>query len=149
MLAVIAAGLLSVAVHFGLGQDLDTLEMNDRKPALKYTAIQVPMFTLSSAAARSSFMLYLLAILTVNQKSRTALWVTLFFQISCNVVSAVLPLTICRDVRVLWDTTVTTTCGDATAVLRFTYFAGGAWLLPSRPSPLFDSGASPSHYQYC
>ncbi|KAL2834800.1 hypothetical protein BJY01DRAFT_238979 [Aspergillus pseudoustus] len=118
-----AAALLTVAVNHGFGGNLDTLDTQSRKLALMYTSIQVAIVTISSAAARSSFILYLLAIVNTHRKSRTALWTALLLQLSVNAVSSILPFTICRDVCVLWDTTITTTCGDTSAALGFSYFA--------------------------
>ena len=90
---------------------------------LKYIAIQVPIVTFSTTIARTSFILYLLAILGTNKAYQIALWTFLVIQLAGNITSAVLPLSICRNVNILWDPTVHTTCGDITAVINFAYFS--------------------------
>ena len=90
---------------------------------LKAIAIEVPIVTMSTTIARCSFIIYLLAILGSNKTYRFALWFIMIWQLSGNIVSAVLPLSICRDVRILWDPTVKTTCGDSSAVIKFAYYS--------------------------
>jgi hypothetical protein len=90
---------------------------------LKYIAIQIPLVTISTGIARSSFVLYLLRILGKNKKYQIALWTSMLLQLCGNIVSAVLPLSICRNVNILWDATVKTTCGDIVAVVKFSYFS--------------------------
>lgn len=49
----------------------------------------------------------------------------MIIQFAGNTASAVLPLSICRDVAALWDPKVamTTTCGDLAAVIDFAYYS--------------------------
>lgn len=96
---------------------------------LKYIAIQVPMITISTSAARVSFTLYLLNILGNNKRYQIALWGTMILQVAANIVSAVLPLSICRNVNILWDATVKTTCGNVVAVVKFSYFSSCEYFL--------------------
>lgn len=90
---------------------------------LKYIAIQVPLITISTGIARTAFVLYLLRILGNNKKYQIALWIAMLLQLCGNIVSAVLPLSICRNVNILWDGNVKTTCGDIVAVVKFSYFS--------------------------
>ncbi|KAL2823239.1 hypothetical protein BDW59DRAFT_148880 [Aspergillus cavernicola] len=115
--------LLQISVNHGFGLDLRTLEDSDLRVVLKAIAIEVPLVTISTGFARSAFVLYLLAILGGNRKYQIALWSVMLLQLAGNIVSGVLPLTICRNVNVLWDPTVHTTCGNSTAVIRFAYFS--------------------------
>ncbi|KAL4973063.1 hypothetical protein BDW66DRAFT_168888 [Aspergillus desertorum] len=57
------------------------------------------------------------------------LWASLFLQLAANIVSAVLPISICRNAEVLWDSHVVTSCGDTVAVIRFSYSTGIFWNL--------------------
>lgn len=92
---------------------------------MKYIAIQVPIVTFSTTFARSAFIIYLLPLLGTNRYYQAALWTFLITQFAGNVASAVLPLSICRDVAALWDpaVAVATTCGDSDAVIKFAYFS--------------------------
>ncbi|KAL4864585.1 hypothetical protein BDV12DRAFT_176022 [Aspergillus spectabilis] len=115
--------LLQSSVDHGFGTDLRLLEDPDLKVVLKTVAIMVPLVTISTGLARSAFALYILAILGGNRKYQITLWAVMLLQLAGNIVSAVLPLSICRNVRVLWDPTVHTTCGSSDAVIKFAYFS--------------------------
>jgi hypothetical protein len=97
--------------------------VSDVQSVLKYIAIQVPIVTISTTIARCSFILYLLAILGNNKNYRYALWGVMIWQLAGNIVSAVLPLSICRNVNILWNWNTVTTCGNTTAVIQFAYYS--------------------------
>jgi hypothetical protein len=117
--------LLQQSTDHGFGTDLRLLEDDDLKVVLKSIAIEVPLVTISTGFARSAFALYLLAILGGKRNYQIALWTVMLLQLAGNIVSGVLPLSICRNPRVLWDKTVHTTCGDSEAVIKFAYFSSG------------------------
>ncbi|KAJ5139394.1 uncharacterized protein N7515_004242 [Penicillium bovifimosum] len=125
LLAIASTVFLSLSVKHGFGTDLYSMPRKDLQDVLKYIAIQVPLVTLSTTFARSAFILYLLPLLGTNKYHQAALWTVLIIQFGANVASAVLPLSICRDVAALWDAEVaaTTSCGDSDAVFRFAYFS--------------------------
>ncbi|PYH91410.1 hypothetical protein BO71DRAFT_452134 [Aspergillus ellipticus CBS 707.79] len=122
-LTIASTVCLTLCVNYGFGSDLTKLPPHDQKGVLKYIAIQVPLVTFSTGIARFSFVLYLVGILGGNKKYSIALWTAGVLQLACNIVSAILPLSICRDVRILWDITVKTTCGNSTDVVNFSYFS--------------------------
>ncbi|EED16286.1 conserved hypothetical protein [Talaromyces stipitatus ATCC 10500] len=131
ILAIVGTIFLTLCVHHGFGQNLQYLylvlnEHHEVSLVLKYIAVLVPVITISTTTARCSFILYLLAILGNNKKYRYALWAVMLIQFAGNVVSAVLPLSICRNVNILWDPTIVTTCGDANAVIKFAYYSNTA-----------------------
>ncbi|EEA22022.1 hypothetical protein TMatcc_008557 [Talaromyces marneffei ATCC 18224] len=130
ILAIIATAFLTLSVHHGFGRNLQTMaeegHISDVQAVLKYIAIQVPIVTVSTTLARCSFILYLLAILGNNKNYRYALWAVMIWQFAGNIVSAVLPLSICRNVNILWDWTTVTTCGNTTAVIQFAYYSNSA-----------------------
>jgi hypothetical protein len=97
--------------------------VSDVQAVLKYIAIQVPIVTISTTIARCAFILYLLAILGNNKNYRYALWGVMIWQLAGNIVSAVLPLSICRNVNILWDWNTVTTCGNTIAVIQFAYYS--------------------------
>ena len=115
--------ILTLSVQNGFGTNLEALPLHNTEQVLKYIAIQVPLVTISTGLARSSFVLYLLGILGGKKNYSIALWFAMLLQLSANIVSAVLPLCICRNVRALWDPYVKTTCGSSVAVVRFSYFS--------------------------
>jgi len=117
---------------------------------LKYIAIQVPIVTISTTIARCSFILYLLAILGNNKNYQIALWAAMLLQFAGNVVSAVLPLSICRNPRILWDPTTKTTCGDVHAVIDFAYYSNSLSLpVPMRLLSIADLHQLPTRPATC
>ncbi|KAJ5810743.1 uncharacterized protein N7503_002961 [Penicillium pulvis] len=123
ILAIVACVFLTLSVDHGFGAKLGDPFTHDTSLVLKYIAIQVPIVTLSTTIARSAFIIYLLGILGTNKHYQIALWTVLAIQLAGNIASAVLPLSICRNVNILWDPTVKTTCGDLVAVINFAYFS--------------------------
>ncbi|EAW08571.1 uncharacterized protein ACLA_033070 [Aspergillus clavatus NRRL 1] len=129
LLSIVSTVFLSLCVKNGFGKNLNVVKETDPHGVmlvLKYLTVQVSAITFSTTIARCSFILYLLAILGNNRKYQIALWVAMLLQLAGNIVSALLPLTICRDVRILWDETVQTTCGNGVAVVRFAYYSNSA-----------------------
>ncbi|KAL4914012.1 hypothetical protein BDW62DRAFT_220344 [Aspergillus aurantiobrunneus] len=118
-----ATVLLQMSVDHGFGTDLRQLEYPDLKVVLKAIAIEIPLVTISTGFARSAFALYIIAILGGNRTYQIMLWSVMLLQLAGNIVSGVLPLSICRNVRVLWDPTVQTTCGNSDDVIKFAYFS--------------------------
>ncbi|KAL4778072.1 hypothetical protein BJX76DRAFT_366771 [Aspergillus varians] len=118
-----ATVLLQMAVNHGFGTDLRKLDPPDLKVVLKSIAIQIPLVTISTGLARSGFALYIIAILGNNRMYQIILWSVMLLQLAGNIVSAILPLSICRDVRILWDPTVKTKCGSHDAIIPFAYYS--------------------------
>jgi hypothetical protein len=133
-LSISSTAVLTMSVNRGFGKDLLTLSDVDQMHVLKAIAIQVPLVTFSTTTARTSFVLYLLRILSTNKKYRMALWAAMLLQLASNIVSAVLPLSICRNAAILWDINTKTTCGNITAVVKFSYFSSCQF-----PAPIFLS----------
>ncbi|KAJ5972924.1 uncharacterized protein N7479_002842 [Penicillium vulpinum] len=125
ILAIVSTVFLTLSVKHGFGKNLRTLPPTDKEAVLKNIAIQVPIVTFSTTFARSAFILYLLPLLGTNKYYQVALWTIWAIQFAGNAASAVLPLSICRDVAALWDpaVAVATTCGDSDAVIKFAYYS--------------------------
>jgi hypothetical protein len=122
-LAIASTVFLSLSVRHGFGKPLGDPFTHDTSLVLKYIAIQIPLVTLSTTIARTAFIIYLVAVLGTNKGYQIALWIVLVIQLIGNIASAVLPLSICKNVRILWDPTVETTCGNLTAVVNFAYYS--------------------------
>lgn len=120
-----ATVLLQMSVNHGFGTDLRKLEYPDLKVVLKAIAIEIPLVTIGTGFARSAFALYIIAILGNKRSYTIALWSVMLLQLAGNIVSGVLPLSICRDARILWNPKIKTTCGDSAAVIKFAYFSSG------------------------
>ncbi|KAL4899203.1 hypothetical protein BDW74DRAFT_183945 [Aspergillus multicolor] len=119
-----ATVLLQKSVDHGFGTNLELLVGTpDLKVVLKAIAIEIPLVTISTGFARSAFALYIIAILGSKRKYQIPLWTVMLLQLAGNIVSGVLPLSICGNVRILWDATVKTHCGDSSAVIKFAYFS--------------------------
>jgi hypothetical protein len=110
-------------VQHGFGKPLGQLFTEDTSLVLKYIAVQIPLVTFSTTIARTAFIIYLVAVLGTNRGYQIILWTVMAIQLAGNIASAVLPLSICRNVNILWDPTVKTSCGDLGAVVRFAYFS--------------------------
>ncbi|KAJ5290774.1 hypothetical protein N7478_000025 [Penicillium angulare] len=123
VLAIVSTVFLTLSVKHGFGKKLGAPFTQDTSLVLKYIAIQIPIVTLSTTVARSAFIIYLLGVLGTNRAYKIALWMVLAIQLAGNIVSAVLPLSICRNVNILWDPTVKTSCGDDAAIIKFAYFS--------------------------
>ncbi|KAJ0418691.1 hypothetical protein BJY00DRAFT_287251 [Aspergillus carlsbadensis] len=135
-LSLTSTAFLTISIDHGFGGDLRTGRLSDVQMVLKCIAIQWPLLTMSTTLARCSFICYLAAILASNRVHQVLLWATLSLQLAANIVSAVLPTTICRNVEVLWKQHVVTSCGDTTAVIKFSYFTGSL-TCPSLPRMTF------------
>lgn len=120
---------LTLSVDHGFGKPLGDPFTHDTSLVLKYIAIQIPIVTLSTTIARSSFIIYLVAVLGTKRAYKILLWVILVIQLAGNIVSAVLPLSICKNVNILWDPTVKTTCIDSRKVIQFAYFSNSEFVL--------------------
>ncbi|KAL6230249.1 hypothetical protein BDW75DRAFT_76598 [Aspergillus navahoensis] len=119
-----ATVLLQKSVDHGFGTNLQLLVGTpDLKIVLKAIAIEIPLVTISTGLARCAFALYVIAILGNKRKYQIPLWTVMLLQLAGNIVSGVLPLSICKDVRILWDVTVKTHCGDSDSVIKFAYFS--------------------------
>lgn len=116
---------MTLSVKHGFGKDLRTIPPKDKEDVLKNIAIQVPIVTISTTIARSAFIIYIIPLIGTNKYYQAALWTVLAIQFAGNVASAVLPLSICRDVAALWDPAVaaTTTCGNLDSVIKFAYYS--------------------------
>lgn len=122
-MSITSTVFLCLSVKYGFGQDLTKIPTHHAQLVLKYIAIQIPLVTISTGIARSSFVLYLLNILGGTKKYSITLWTVMMLQLICNIISAILPLSICRNVRILWDPTVKTSCGNVVSVVQFSYFS--------------------------
>ena len=122
-LAIASTVFLTLSVQHGFGKPLGNPFTKDTSLVLKYIAVQVPLITFSTTIARTAFIVYLVAVLGTNKAYQIALWIVLVIQLAGNIASAVLPLSICKNVHILWDPTVKTTCGDLNAVINFAYFS--------------------------
>ena len=121
-----ATVMLQKSVEHGFGTNLELLVgTSDLKVVLKSIAIEIPLVTISTGFARSAFALYIIAILGSKRKYQIPLWTVMLLQLAGNIVSGVLPLSICEDVRILWDATIKTHCGDSESVIKFAYFSSG------------------------
>ncbi|KAL4751908.1 hypothetical protein BDW72DRAFT_192419 [Aspergillus terricola var. indicus] len=123
-LSIVSTVFLTISIRRGFGSNLRVAPLGDVQMIMKCIAIQWPLLTMSTTIARCSFIWYLLAILGSNRVHEILLWTSLFLQLAANIVSAVLPMSICRNPEVLWDSHVVTTCGDTVAVVKFSYFTG-------------------------
>ncbi|KAJ5151455.1 uncharacterized protein N7482_010707 [Penicillium canariense] len=125
ILIIVSTVFLTLSVKHGFGSNLLNLDTQDQQLVLKYILFQVTLVTFSTTIARSAFIIYLLAVLSTNKAYVIVLWILLFIQAAGNIVAAVLPLTICRNVAAMWsiEAAMDTTCGDTGDVINFAYYS--------------------------
>ncbi|KAJ5173704.1 uncharacterized protein N7500_001635 [Penicillium coprophilum] len=125
ILEIVSTVFLTLSVKHGFGKNLNTVPSGDKQAVLRNIAVQVPIITFSTTFARCAFILYLIPLIETNKYYQAALWTFLAIQLAGNTTSAVLPISICRNVTALWDAAAAaaTTCGDSRAVIRFAYYS--------------------------
>lgn len=128
-------------MHYGYGQDMQVLLLENSTLAVKYYIITQACVIGSTATARVAFIIYLLAILGSEKKHSIILSTLAALEVVINAVSIILIFTSCKNVRTIWDQAINSECGPPHRQIRYGYFQSG---MPSPPfsiilclSPLF------------
>lgn len=110
-----SAILVSVAVHYGLGMDINDIKDPIQKMnAVKYLTIAPSPSIMSVAIGKISvvFLLHRLMGTNANRIYFWMLWITMFISISLSVGAVVVVLRFCSPTESIWNTNIQGTCID-------------------------------------
>ncbi|KAE8356878.1 hypothetical protein BDV28DRAFT_126344 [Aspergillus coremiiformis] len=130
LFALIASIFFTIAVNvYGFSEDPAVQTPSRAANALKnYVVVQV-LSVASTCVGRVAFILYLIPILSTRKIYKRSLWVLLALQVIVNVLTIILILSQCRDIRGVWDAEIasSTECMDGSVQLYYGYFQIGKW----------------------
>ncbi|KAL2835985.1 hypothetical protein BJY01DRAFT_222707 [Aspergillus pseudoustus] len=108
-LAATSASLASVAIHYGLGMDLNDIQPPDaRVDALKYLTLAPSPSILSVAVGKLSIILFFHRLLgmSMTRTLSVALWTLIFITFCLSVAAVLAVLAFCIPTQSIWDRTV-------------------------------------------
>ena len=121
---MINMALISIAVSWGFGRHLETLEPTRSIQALKYDYVQQPFHVMSSAFGRISFALFLVDIIQKFTARKRLLYSLMALQFAINGSTAILIMVQCRPVQALWNRTIENTCLSPRVQEYYSFFQG-------------------------
>lgn len=121
---VINMALISIAVSWGFGRHLDSLEPTRSIQALKYDYIEQPFHVMSSCFGRISFALFLVEIIQINITRRRFLYSLMALQFAVNGSTAIIIMVQCRPVQALWNHKVEGDCWNPRVQEYYSFFQG-------------------------
>lgn len=148
--------LISIAVSWGFGRHLATLEPTRSIQALKYDYIQQPFHVMSSCFGRISFALFLVEIVQKFVTRRRFLYSLMALQFTVNGITAIIITVQCRPIQALWNHKIEgSSCWNPRVQEYYSYFQGCKSIVLRRCFPTnliscqrnyrFYSGRVPSH----
>lgn len=121
---VINMSLISIAVSWGFGRHLTSLDPTRSIQALKYNDIQQPFHVMSSCFGRISFALFLVEIIQKFITRRRFLYSLMALQFAINGSTAIIILVQCRPIQALWNHQVDGDCWDPRVQEYYSFFQG-------------------------
>lgn len=116
--------LISIAVSWGFGRHLTSLDPTRSIQALKYDYIQQPFHVMSSCFGRISFALFLVEIVQKLITRRRFLYSLMALQFAVNGTTVIIITVQCRPVQALWNHKVEGDCWNPRVQEYFSYFQG-------------------------
>ena len=116
--------LISIAVSWGFGRHLKTLEPSRSIQALKYDYIQQPFHVMSSCFGRISFALFLVEIIQKFIARKRFLYSLMALQFAVNGSTAILIMAQCRPVQALWNRKIENNCLSPRVQEYYSFFQG-------------------------
>lgn len=116
--------LISIAVSFGFGRHLASLEPTRSVQALKFESIQQPFHVMSSAFGRISFAVFLVEIFQKFMARRRFLYSLMALQFAINGTTAMIIMLQCRPIQALWNHKLEGDCLNHHVQDYFSYFQG-------------------------
>ncbi|KAL9071310.1 MAG: hypothetical protein Q9161_004326 [Pseudevernia consocians] len=95
--------LISIAVSWGFGRHLTSLDPTRSIQAIKYNYIQQPLHVMSSCFGRISFALFLIEIIQKFPTRRRFLYSLAAIQLAVNGSTAIIIMVQCRPIQALWN----------------------------------------------
>ncbi|PGG99792.1 hypothetical protein AJ79_08414 [Helicocarpus griseus UAMH5409] len=115
LLAIVSASLASVAVHYGLGMNIDDIKDPFKKiNAVKYLTIAPNFSILSVALGKVSIVLLLRRVtgLTANRTHYVVLWLLVFISFCLSIAAVVAVLRFCLPTESIWNKNIQGKCID-------------------------------------
>ena len=128
MIAMVAVGMASAAVHHGLGKHIYSLSPEDIHQAVKWSLIQSLPLGLAAMCTKISIFIFLRRIFLTTQTKWTWTWSLHFINgvnIVANLASATTELAQCTPVTKLWDPTIPGSCWTPKTQAAIGIFQGG------------------------
>ena len=116
--------LISIAVSWGFGRHLKTLEPTRSIQALKYDYLQQPFHVMSSCFGRISFALFLVEIIQKFIAQKRFLYSLMALQFAVNGSTATLIMAQCRPVQALWNREIEDNCLSPRVQEYYSFFQG-------------------------
>ena len=116
--------LISIAVSWGFGRHLETLEPTRSIQALKYDYLQQPFHVMSSCFGRMSFALFLVDIIQKFTARKRFLYSLMALQFAINGSTAILIMVQCEPVQALWNRKIENTCLSPRVQEYYSFFQG-------------------------
>jgi len=121
--------LVQIALHYGLGRHIGTLDPVDAMNAIKWDYIAQPSSIMAPTFGRISFAMMLLNFAGLSRSRKLILYIIIFLQIVSNSLCFIFILVQCKPIQLLWDKSLKGTCWDLTFQEYFGYY-DGCELLP-------------------
>ena len=121
---MINMALISIAVSWGFGRHLASLDPTRSIQALKYDYIQQPFHVMSSCFGRISFALFLVEIVQKFVMRRRFLYSLMVLQFAVNGTTAIIIMVQCRPIQALWNHKVDGHCLNPRVQEYYSFFQG-------------------------
>ena len=121
---MINMALISIAVSWGFGRHLTSLDPTRSIQALKYDYIQQPFHVMSSCFGRISFALFLVKIVQKFVMRRRFLYSLMALQFAVNGTTAIIIMAQCRSIQALWNHKVEGACLNPRIQEYYSFFQG-------------------------
>ena len=129
---MINMALISIAVSWGFGRHLASLDPTRSIQALKYDYIQQPFHVMSSCFGRISFALFLVEIVQKFVMRRRFLYALMVSQFAVNGTTAIIIMVQCRPIQALWNHRVDGDCLNPRVQEYYSFFQGCKYCHSSR-----------------
>ncbi|KAM0801496.1 hypothetical protein BDR22DRAFT_176098 [Usnea florida] len=116
--------LLSIAVSWGFGRHLTSLDPTRSIQAIKYNYLQQPFHVMSSCFGRISFALFLIEIVQKFVSRRRFLYSLAAVQFAINGSTSIIILVQCRPIQKLWNRGVEGDCWNPHVQEYYSFFQG-------------------------
>ena len=138
--------LISIAVSWGFGRHLTSLNPTRSIQALKYESIQQPFHVMSSCFGRISFALFLVEIIQNFITRRRFLYLLMALQFAVNGITAIIIMVQCRPIQKLWNHKVEGDCWNPRVQEYYSFFQGCK--SKYRPAKMFLSLTNSASFQH-
>lgn len=132
MLLISSAACVTIAVQAGHARNA-VITHDQEVRSIKFYLLAQSLGIISCTVGRIAFIMYLRRLVPLQSKTRIALLMLLGLQPPVNVVPVLLIFAGCKDIRAVFDYSITGVyCLPPRILITYSYFQGGSfYLLPS------------------